>query len=206
MPDASRNASESSPSAQERVSTPDSTPIEERFELRGRKPKHPPRPCLCGRKIAWLWSVCRACGRLDPAWRILNDPRIDRTDDCWLWLGARDDHGYGRFNKRRVHRIAWEETTGESAEGFEVMHTCDNPPCLNPAHLQKATHAENMQDAWAKGILPDNLWKRSEWTVCQRGLHPLSGDNLYVYPSGVRECRTCKRERRRVWEANRRAA
>lgn len=109
------------------------------------------RICTCGHRLSWRWRQCRRCKRIDPAWSLFADPRVERSDDCWLWIGAKTAAGYGRFNNDYVHRLAWEEANGESAAGFEVMHHCDTPACVNPAHLKRATHKENLHDAYAKG-------------------------------------------------------
>jgi hypothetical protein len=51
-----------------------------------------------------------------------------------------------------AHRAAWILSNGrEIPEGMEIMHTCDNPKCVNPSHLKLATTAENMQDKRIKG-------------------------------------------------------
>lgn len=70
---------------------------------------------------------------------------------CWEWTARRDGHGYGYIlverRRRRVHRVAWEEAHGRSLRADEcVLHRCDNPPCINPAHLLRGTHAQNMQE------------------------------------------------------------
>ena len=84
---------------------------------------------------------------------------VDRSggpDACWPWTGARQHPGYGklRVSKRSLfaHRIAVFLAAG-AWPGPVVMHTCDNPPCCNPAHLRSATQAENMADCKAKGRL-----------------------------------------------------
>lgn len=77
-------------------------------------------------------------------------------DVCWPWLGPRMRQGYGSIWIRHgvtalTHRVAWELTYGPIPDGLCVMHTCDNPPCCNPAHLRLGTVADNNADKQAKG-------------------------------------------------------
>ena len=74
---------------------------------------------------------------------------------CWLWTGSKtrkDDKGYGRIQvngKRQLaHRVSWElhNPTQPIPEGMCVLHECDTPPCVNPAHLKIGTQKDNMQD------------------------------------------------------------
>lgn len=74
-------------------------------------------------------------------------------DECWLWTGATTHGGYGviRFGQRNVgaHRVAV-ALDGREVGSMDVMHTCDNPPCVNPVHLVVGTAQANALDMVAK--------------------------------------------------------
>lgn len=82
--------------------------------------------------------------------------KVDRRgpDECWPWIGATNNRGYGQFwyggGQRLSHRIAWLLLRGPVGDLF-VLHRCDNPICVNPAHLFLGTHQDNMQDMVTKG-------------------------------------------------------
>lgn len=82
--------------------------------------------------------------------------RADKLENgCWEWQGATNGHGYGQlgYNGKRTtaHRLSYELSNGEIPAGVLVRHTCDNPPCCNPAHLILGTHLDNAADRVARG-------------------------------------------------------
>lgn len=110
---------------------------------------------------------------------------------CWIWIGARNDDGYGHVRSAGAvvgaHRLAWETFVGEIPDGLCILHRCDCPPCVNPAHLYPDTQLENIRDRDSKGR---NGHKSK--THCPAG-HPYSGENLCIF-NGRRHCRECGRK------------
>ena len=74
---------------------------------------------------------------------------------CWEWQRYRGQDGYGMMlmdgQAERTHRVAWIVTYGSIPPDKIVMHRCDNPPCINPAHLVLGTRALNNHDRSIKG-------------------------------------------------------
>lgn len=79
----------------------------------------------------------------------------DPGTGCQEWTGGRVNGKYGRFTEdyvpQEAHRLAYAIEYGEVPEGVWVLHSCDNPPCCNPAHLRLGGNTENVMDRVARG-------------------------------------------------------
>lgn len=79
---------------------------------------------------------------------------IKSEEECWPWKDCLQKNGYGYLSVGGrsgkdipAHRIAKTLSTGEEiSDGLVVMHSCDNPPCCNPGHLECGTQTNNIKD------------------------------------------------------------
>lgn len=127
-------------------------------------------------------------------------PKVDKSGECWNWTANRFRSGYGMFSIKGVprktvkaHRFSFELANGPIPEGMLVCHTCDNPACVNPAHLFLGTPKDNMADKMQKGRHVNWL---KDATHCKRG-HEFTPENTAWY-SGSRSCIACRHMKRGV--------
>lgn len=81
--------------------------------------------------------------------------KVLKTDTCWVWQGGVDGNKYGKFylgyKTILAHRFSAMLVTGpEYLANKDVLHTCDNPPCVNPNHFQYGNQAQNIADMVSK--------------------------------------------------------
>lgn len=131
-------------------------------------------------------------------------------DVCWEWPGSRSKFGYGRFRytaalKIGAHRVAAMIKYGGIPDGICVMHSCDNPACVNPAHLFLGTLADNNRDRAKKGRSRDQrgekhhnnkLTSADVLEIRQSTLSQVELANLY----GVSSPTICDIVSRRTWK------
>ena len=123
--------------------------------------------------------------------------KVEKTERCWNWTAAKNEKGYGFFGiigkTDRSHRISWVLNNGQIPDNLFVCHKCDNPKCVNPAHLFLGTNKDNVDDmvakqrnskppsmgGWNKKLFPEDK-KHLLGVIADTELGRLTGLNKYV--------------------------
>lgn len=84
-------------------------------------------------------------------------------DECWPWLAGSAGTGYGMFwwdgKMRPAHRVVYQILVGPISGN--LRHSCDNPNCVNPRHMQEGTQADNVKDAVLRGRIPTGTARKN---------------------------------------------
>ncbi len=131
---------------------------------------------------------------------------------CTEWTGSRNSvkwHGQWRNAAGQIeltHRASWRMFVGEIPEGMFVLHKCDNPACVKPAHLFLGTQSDNARDMWSKGRAKPaqslgskhGMSKLTEAAVAEIRESKESGVAL-AKKFGVTPTTVCDVRKRRIW-------
>lgn len=110
---------------------------------------------------------------------------------CREFIGCKTKACYGlkwdSFTQKLqlAHRLSYEDFWGDIPRGFIVMHTCDNPSCINPLHLRLGTRGNNLKDAYDKGRFVN---QHTNKTHCKNG-HELPKEKFGKH----RRCPECRK-------------
>ena len=138
-------------------------------------------------------------------------PKVDQSGGlfgCWEWTGAKAGWGYGqiKINGKHAgaHRVIYEWMHGPIPKGLCVLHHCDNPPCVNPAHLWLGTHADNALDSCAKGRRAKGE-SHSSAKLTEKDVHEIRLDKrllrIVALAYGVSPGTIGDIRKRRIWRA-----
>lgn len=118
---------------------------------------------------------------------------------CWLWTGALDTGGYGRFNIGGevldcAHRVSFKLFKGKIPDGYDIDHLCRVRCCVNPDHLEAVTRRENLRRS---SIVSSTI--KANQTHCIYG-HEFTASNVWLNAKGHRVCKKCKNRHIRDWK------
>lgn len=132
--------------------------------------------------------------------------KVNKTDDCWVWLSNENGKGYGVFwNGRQgvyAHRFAYELAHGAIPDGLVIDHLCRNPSCVRPSHLEAVPQSVNV----TRGMGPQlSVLRWAAITHCRNGHLYTEENTVYDGRTGCRMCKTCRRTSGRESARRRRA-
>jgi len=135
---------------------------------------------------------------------------------CWIWIGYGTKEGYGRLGikgkKFLAHRLSYQRFIGPIPDGLLVLHKCDEPSCVNPAHLFLGTDADNTIDKLSKGRQAKgpqhSIWSRGEnhyaTTLTEENVRAILADgraqHAIASDYGVSQTNISMIKRRKTWK------
>jgi hypothetical protein len=153
--------------------------------------------------------------RLVPVERRFQLQICKMNNGCWNWTGAHDKDGYGwiRVSGKQIaaHRYSYTASHGQIPGGMQVLHTCDNPCCVNPDHLFIGTQQNNVDDMIEKGRRANICGEKSilaklteEQVIDIRTRytprHPVNGCNAMAREFGVGQMEISRIVNRKRWK------
>lgn len=135
--------------------------------------------CGCGREVRGRFYKGHN-GRQPLQERLWSKVLLGGPNQCWEWQAARCEKGYGQLkvggSMRRVNRVLLELTLDRPLGiGLQALHSCDNPPCCNPAHLYEGTPSQNTKDMWDRGRAPTLVQGAAGYRPVRLSVEKVSG-------------------------------
>lgn len=163
-----------------------------------------------GMAVALIGREGRSAGNMPvrPAYAVVVQKILVRCvpgdEGCWIWTGAKDSRGYGRFRpppgapkvSSLVHRAVYTAMIEDPDPLMHLDHLCRNRLCCNPGHLDLVSPRVNL----TRGLGP--VSERARAKVCVAG-HRFDEANTYITKAGRRMCRKCNARRQRETKARR---
>ena len=120
--------------------------------------------------------------------------KLDKTPSgCWEWNAGKNAAGYGVFcysgKSMLAHRASYIIFSGDIPEGNHILHSCDNPACVNPEHLRPGTDADNVADKMSRNR-----------HAAQSRTHCKNGHEYDAYGNNQRKCNTCLYAAHKRWK------
>lgn len=126
--------------------------------------------------------------------------KVDRTGECWPWLGVTNDKGYGQLQLRSgrrlyAHRYSYEIHIGPIPAGHVIDHLCHTRRCVNPAHLRAITPKQNnehrkgasrISQSGERGVYPA---RNGRWVAQAAHTHIGTFDTIDEAAEAVRQAR-----------------
>lgn len=150
------------------------------------------RQCRTARRLGVLPKVLPLSDEALFWAKVDKAPGFGPKGECWRWTAALQEGGYGKMQfagkTDLAHRISFRLAYGEIPSGALVRHSCDNPACVNPAHLSIGSALDNAQDALSR-----NRNHNQKKTHCMHG-HEFDEANTRWH-GGHRQCIRCQKHR-----------
>lgn len=131
--------------------------------------------------------------------RLLAKVAFEPNTGCWLWMGGMRGKRYGAFKMNgkcfRAHRAAYILANGRPPDGAYILHSCDQPLCVNPAHLRAGTQHDNMRDMTQRTVRKNQrlswddvraIRRSNEPAIVLAGRYGVYQNHIYRIRAGLR--------------------
>jgi hypothetical protein len=116
-------------------------------------------------------------------------PKVDKSGNCWQWIGSIGTGGYGMVNvdgkTRSAHRVSYSIANGEIPQGVFIDHICHNRACVNPTHLRPVTRKQNAENRSGPTVRNKAGVRGVHWHAQSKKWSVMCGHNGRRYSGGL---------------------